>query len=93
MMQVSGKIWGQDHGVSPSNTNNAGIPQVGKHPWQASEAWLSPLGLERADNSSALALTTIPLFLAKYPVRVFELLWGHKLWERAARQLHQNWGS
>lgn len=42
MTQVSGTMWGQNHSLSPSNAGN--------HSKEASEAWLSPLGLERAEQ-------------------------------------------
>lgn len=68
MTQVSGKTWGQDRGVSPSNPSNTGHCQAGNQPQGASEAWLSPLGLERSEQLNPWLWHSLPpLFFYKVP--------------------------
>lgn len=52
---------------SPSNPSNAGRCQAGNHPQGASEAWLSPLGLERAEQLLGSSTHRHPSFSSKIP--------------------------
>ena len=92
MTQVSGKTWGQDRGVSPSNASNTGHCQAGNEPQGASEAWLSPLGLERSEQLNPWLWHSLPpLFFYKVPSLGFRATLGPPAlggpWRTAAPEL------
>lgn len=92
MTQVSGKTWGQDRGVSPSNPSNPRHCQAGNQPQGASEAWLSPLGLERSEQLNPwLWHSSPPLFFYKVPSLGFRATLGPPAlggpWRTAAPEL------